>query len=370
MFRKAIDGIEFKEIPIERVVSNVEDNPRLGVNEAKDELKNSIGESQGRHVILEVSQRPGSSEYCLFRGGNTRLEVLVELCNEWDSNEANPYRDVKCMVFPWNEYDKTVLSATENLVRGELCYAEQAKAIRMLKERYDRFGSDIDVSFDDWVKRIGVSMKAAHGATTRYLYTDMYITPFMPKLMIDGKAKLSVAIYLLNVRSSVYKIIQDRRIKEVGIELAEMSRREADHTRDGVKETTNTIMQYAYSECDNVLLNKGDLNKAVVRIVEEQTGFCTDCEKRMFIPDENVLLDQFADRYKLSDSKEFGDDKRKNAALLIHDAISKECKLSANRRTRVMNKLEVSNDVSGFIQLAAHLDSTGRDMLARMVKEA
>jgi len=100
---KSISGIELRDIDIERIDSDSSrDNPRLGVNEVKEELKNAISSRLGRDLVLEVSLRPGDYNYCLHRGGNTRLEILRELHSEWDlAHGDNPYRTVVCMVFPW-----------------------------------------------------------------------------------------------------------------------------------------------------------------------------------------------------------------------------------------------------------------------------
>ena len=159
---RSISGIELRDIEIHSIQPDFNgDNPRLGVNMAREELKNAIGSRQGRDLVLEVSQRPGDTNYCLHRGGNTRLDVLKELHAEWDVSDGdNPYSMVVCMVFPWvSEAEKSIITATENLVRGNFSFAEHSRAVVKLKERYDQ--DDIasrGVDFVEWAKSLGMSL--------------------------------------------------------------------------------------------------------------------------------------------------------------------------------------------------------------------
>lgn len=356
---KTISGIEFAEIPLTKIDRDNQDNPRLGANEARDELKNSIQSTEGRYVVLEVSQRPGDTQYCLLRGGNTRLELLHELHNEWDGDGdsiENPYTKIKCMVFPWaGDIEKGILSATENIVRGKLCYAEEARAVAILQEKYLESGvNESQVSFVEWAKNLGMSMNINESSVSRYLATNRYITPLMPRLMIEGKAQQAIAIYLLKERAKVLRVYKVRENHE-----------------SQVDELTARVLAAALPLCDDVVLDKTKLRTVLVDTIEGmENGWLNPDERREILGQRDMAIDKFAKKYGIDKGLEFGKDQKRNAAVLLVDALSEGERLSAHKRTREMKAMNVENDITGFYKLASLLDVSGRNILAKIIKEA
>jgi len=364
---KKICGIEFKEIDLTNICVDSRDNPRLGANVVREDLKSSIRSQLARYVVLQVSLRPGETQYCLYGGGNTRFEVLQELRNEWEGGPGdNPYSVVKCMVFPWtDETDKSIMGATENIVRGQLSYAEEARAVHILNEQYQKTDlSNSGMSFLEWSKTNGMSFRLNSSASiSKYLATNKYITPYMPKLMIESRAKYVVAGYLLNIKRSVYNLLRDRDTNEFN------SRAVEDEAVRQANVMCETVTCEAFTACDGDVLDKKKLGQCIVDSIMALTGHISDEERRVFVADKSISLDAFASRYGIDRSIEFTEDEKQNAALLIVDALSNGEKLSAHKRTREMKKLNVSNDLKGFVDLMWRLDVGGRNMLARVLKE-
>jgi len=362
----SISGIEFRELQLSELQFDRDsENPRMGVNEVREEIKSSIKNTLGRYVVLEVSRRPNEQSYCLHRGGNTRLEVLKELAIEWEGRDVdNPYKSVKCMVFPWvDDTEKSILGVTENIVRGSLCYAEESRAVAILHEQYKNSVQNEDVgqvSFLDWSQSLGMSMKLDSGSISRYLATNRFITPYMPKLMIEGRSKGIVARYILDEKASVYTLFRDRKGDEP--------------SRDEIviaKEETEKVCKKVFQSCDALTLDKKVMAHCIVSVIREQTGEISDSERRLFVSQRGPVLESFANRYRISDEKpSFTQDNKRNAAILLVDALGDKEILSANKRTRALNKMNVTDDLSGFFKLVGHLDVGGRNMVARMLKEA
>jgi len=362
---RSINGIDLRHISIDMLQEDGSDvNPRLGENEAKNEMKNGIHSTLGRDIILEVSQRPGETNYCLHRGGNTRLQVLRELRNEWSSEDPNPYERVSCLVFPWvGEHEKSIITATENTARGSLSFAEKSRAVVILAEKFDELDLGKDgLSFVDWAKGRGVSMTLSTDLVTRYVNTNNLITPNMPRLMIEGRANQRVVIGLLKVRSMVYRVFRNR--DEAG------ARAEEDLAREEALRLTDEVVTSVYRQCDGLNFDKKKLYSKTVEEIVAVTEFISPEERSLFVAEEGEHLTKFSTRYGLSKDMAFSEDKKRNAAILLMDALSPEKKLSAHSRTKAMNRMNVTPNVEGFVQLASHLDGPGKNMLCRIIKES
>jgi len=106
-------------------------NPRQGRNPEYDRIKDSI-RSTGLDQPLVITQRPGTRDYIVHAGGNTRLTVLKELFDE--TGDAR-FGQVPCLIRPWNQESDVLLAhLRENDLRGGLTFIDKARAVLDAKE--------------------------------------------------------------------------------------------------------------------------------------------------------------------------------------------------------------------------------------------
>jgi len=84
-------------VPIEQI-QPYERNPRHGSNPETDRIKASI-RATGLDQPLTITQRPGTTNYIVHSGGNTRLRVLKALYAETGEDR---YASVACLFKPWH----------------------------------------------------------------------------------------------------------------------------------------------------------------------------------------------------------------------------------------------------------------------------
>ncbi|OED35905.1 hypothetical protein AB833_29060 [Chromatiales bacterium (ex Bugula neritina AB1)] len=187
--------VQLCRIPLERIVCNSADNPRLSDNESYEDIKNSIAASQGRYLVLEVSQRPDSDDFELRRGGKTRLQIAFELKKRWDEEGRagrNPFSDINCLVYPWvEESEHRIMNVTENLTRGALSYGEMAKAISLLEQVYLSMpGAESSMKgFSHWAQQLGLSIKISVTQIQRYKEVNDVLMIVMPTLFYRGQGE-------------------------------------------------------------------------------------------------------------------------------------------------------------------------------------
>ena len=101
-------------------------NPRRQQNPEYDRIKASI-RAGGLDQPLVLTQEPGSTDYVLHTGGNTRLRILKEL---YEETADDRYYWVDCVVRAWSQ-ESTVLLAhlRENELRGGLSFIDRAHAV-------------------------------------------------------------------------------------------------------------------------------------------------------------------------------------------------------------------------------------------------
>lgn len=101
-------------------------NPRRQQNPEYDRIKASI-QAEGLDQPLVLSQEPGTEDYVLHSGGNTRLRILKELLEETGDER---FCWIDCVVKPWSQ-ESNVLFAhlRENELRGGLPFIDKALAV-------------------------------------------------------------------------------------------------------------------------------------------------------------------------------------------------------------------------------------------------
>lgn len=111
-------------------------NPRGSMNPKYHQIKASI-KAEGRlNGTLTVTRRPGSSQYMLFGGGNTRLQIVNELFDETGS----PNFEYLTLTYRRWTAESSVIAAhlIENEARGDTTFWEKAKGLKTLKDELER----------------------------------------------------------------------------------------------------------------------------------------------------------------------------------------------------------------------------------------
>ena len=125
-------GVEyggFTELKCTEIIP-YDNNPRRGSNPKYEEIKASIRERGGLSDTLSVTKRPGSDQYMLYMGGNTRLKILQDLY--WETHDPR-FLIVKCTVFRWkSEADTLSAHLVENEARADTTFYEKARGVAML----------------------------------------------------------------------------------------------------------------------------------------------------------------------------------------------------------------------------------------------
>jgi len=108
-----------------------ERNPRHGKNPEYDRIKASI-RANGLDQPLVITQRPGTTDYVVHSGGNTRLVALQELYAETGDDL---FSQAQCLFKPWScESDVLLAHLRENDLRGALIFIDKAMAIFDIKQ--------------------------------------------------------------------------------------------------------------------------------------------------------------------------------------------------------------------------------------------
>tara|TARA_R110001592_G_scaffold355031_1_gene655228 strand:- start:7997 stop:9481 length:1485 start_codon:yes stop_codon:yes gene_type:complete len=106
-------------------------NPRRHDNPEYDRIKASI-RTQGLDQPLVITQEPGSEDYVLQAGGNTRLRILKELYQ--DTGDERFYW-VNGLFKPWAHESNLLLAhLRENELRGNLLFIDKAQAVFEAKQ--------------------------------------------------------------------------------------------------------------------------------------------------------------------------------------------------------------------------------------------
>lgn len=114
----------YAEVPIDQIACYA-NNPRVTKNPEYERIKNSL-EKNGFELPLVVSRKPGSKNYTLQAGGNTRLNIAQSLHEAGD--EA--FSKLPCVVKQWpGEVNVLISHLRENDMRGNLMFIERALGV-------------------------------------------------------------------------------------------------------------------------------------------------------------------------------------------------------------------------------------------------
>lgn len=115
-------------------VLRYEHDPRTRVNEKYEEIKASV-KARGIEHAIYITKRPGSDQWVIAKGGNTRLAILHDLATE------NPdkwlYHDF--LIKPYSkESDLLASHLIENLQRSDMTFWDTAKGLMVMRDEMEK----------------------------------------------------------------------------------------------------------------------------------------------------------------------------------------------------------------------------------------
>jgi ParB family protein of integrating conjugative element (PFGI_1 class) len=164
-----------------------EGNPRTTRNPKYDEIKESI-RATGQDNPLPISHRPGdpSSQYIIYAGGNTRLQILKEL---WAETGDARFQKAKCRYVPFgSDLEAQAMHLRENEMRGDMTFIDSAMTIQRIRHGLEaKLGEKLSYrKLEDELKVLGIPK--SNGLLTRLDYAVMLHT-HIPKALHAGMGK-------------------------------------------------------------------------------------------------------------------------------------------------------------------------------------
>jgi len=339
------NGIEHRLIPIE-MIDDVMHNPRYQqdgqvFNERYEELKEAIYSQRGKYLTLEVT--PSGDRFVIFKGGSTRLRIVRELYDyeKLNSSDVNSFETVQCLVYPKVENTtRLVMTATENITRGELCYGEKARAMQYLLEAYSESeGREFQISgFLEYVQSIGALSLVPHRQEYHLLqkcYVEYLSEDVLCRRIIEGRANRE---WVRNVTRVKNEFIEKCKVADITESVAETEWRiiciGLDKPELKISEIKNGIDNY-FSTLNSTGNQDSEIGEeAVVQIKFEE---------------------------KLSD------DPIENAETFLSELVTTGDYQSSRRKTNKLKAMGVENDLAGFVKLVKMLPKGKQKSILKQV---
>jgi len=176
-------------VPIEQI-QPYERNPRHGSNPETDRIKASI-RATGLDQPLTITQRPGTTNYIVHSGGNTRLRVLKALYAETGEDR---YASVACLFKPWHCESEVLLAhLRENDLRGGLTFIDKARAILDIKTLLEAECHIEEISqrrLESALQQGGYALSS--GLVSRMGYAVQTLLPLIPQALHAGLGRPQV----------------------------------------------------------------------------------------------------------------------------------------------------------------------------------
>ncbi|MEW8147897.1 MAG: ParB family protein, partial [Candidatus Thiodiazotropha endolucinida] len=173
-----------------RCIKPYDRNPRQCENPEYDRIKASI-RANGLDQPLVVTQRPGTTDYIVRSGGNTRLLILKELYEETGDDQ---FAHVQCLFKPWNrESDVLLAHLRENDLRGSLSFIDKARAVFDIKQLLE---AELGIEALSQ-RRLEMALHAggyalSQGLISRMGYAVKRLLPLIPRALNGGLGRPQV----------------------------------------------------------------------------------------------------------------------------------------------------------------------------------
>lgn len=340
----------FRKIDLNRI-DDVVDNPRYisdntVFNENYDDIRESIANTGGQYLVLDVCEKEGMPGfYSIFKGGSTRLRIAREL-SELAIAEGIPnnYEKIRCVVYPTvGDSERLILTATENLTRGDLCYGEKARAVQYMISGYNlqrNEGTFVIEEFLEFLERSGAKQLVPN-RREYYVLTDCHnlllSRNVFNKKIINGRANREFIRDTLTLRS---RFIED--CVERGVSDGEV------------------VFERLCENVDSEVVTVKDLKSAI-------SGYwASGAEPKTYA---NDFDEHFEIGLDSSIEKELGDDDSRNAVLFVSELIRNRKYESSRKKTFTLKKMGVTNDLAGTFQLLDLLTKKGRTLAVKELKK-
>lgn len=345
LFNKVSEKKEFREIPIERI-HDVSNNPRYGVegkafNERYEEIRETIANTKGKFLVLDVVEQAGNpGHYNIFKGGSTRLSIARELHSIAEVRGVDSdFTLIQCLVFPCvDEAEKLIMTATENITRGSLCFGEKSTALQLLIKAYKSSAVEFKVmEFLDYAERNGVKSLVPNRQEYHYLvgcHEHFLCTGVLNKKINIGRANREFVRSALRIRTDFLKICNSKNVDD--------SANLWEGICDSVDEPNLTIntLKKAMAKCLKAL-NLAQINSSPVNKFDEKYElFCDNGE------------------YELTN------DNQKNALLIVGEILRTRSYKSTRKKTHKLKAMGIDNELAGLLKLIALLPKSARKIAA------
>jgi ParB family protein of integrating conjugative element (PFGI_1 class) len=173
-----------------RCIKPYERNPRRCKNPEYERIKASIRAS-GLDQPLVITQRPGSTDYIVHSGGNTRLLVLKELVEETGDDR---FSRAQCLFKPWSRESEVLLAhLRENDLRGGLTFIDKALAIFDIKQFIEDELDSGELSLRQLQEALKVGGYAlSYTLISRMGYAVQVLLPLIPRALNAGLGRPQV----------------------------------------------------------------------------------------------------------------------------------------------------------------------------------
>lgn len=163
-----------------------DNNTRLVRNPKYNDLAHRIT-TLGQEGELPITRRPGESLYMIAKGGNTRLEIMLE---QWKAGDAR-FQALNCRFYPWTrESDVLAAHIAENEVRGDNTFIEKALALQTLRQRLEEETGET-LGLREFVRRLSdpefkIGLKVSKSQMHRLHYAAQFLYPLIPEALRTG----------------------------------------------------------------------------------------------------------------------------------------------------------------------------------------
>lgn len=162
-------------------------DPRRSINPRYSEIKESI-RIKGVLNPITVTRRPGSPDYMVYGGGNTRLKLTQELDLEHPGNPL--YSHMKVVYRTWRgEADVIAAHIVENEARGDTTFWDKACGLISLKKELEAETNSSLTSNDVRLKAATLGWKVSRDVVQLYDFATEWLHLLGPWLTF-GAARL------------------------------------------------------------------------------------------------------------------------------------------------------------------------------------
>ena len=281
-----------------------EKNPRVGVNPAYNDIKDSI-KAIGLQNKFAITLIEGEDQYVTYGGGNTRLEILKEL------NKESGGKDYEYIEVEFRKYQGEDVSfarhITENQLRSGFSFLNFAKIVADFKAMNER-DSDVELTTVELEKLAKAQGFVIHRAMVNPLLLASELYPIFQNLMekgvsdedtdANGISKLGRPRFdrLLKIVNQLTSIVEDKGLTEKDVKaiIYDSVEMNSDAFMGGDFEKIEEYacrkisiktgmalddVKHAFKLAKNPELKKSLEEEAKVKQVDKSIDVIADCEK-------------------------------------------------------------------------------------------